>query len=122
MLAVLRQRNFALLWFGGLISMTGDWVLFIGLPIYIYQLSGSALATSLMFMAQIAPRILLGSLAGVFVDRWDRCVEWFWVVYLVAFSQAVIRQFGGPAEGALLPNLVGDDELLRANSLNTLSE
>ena len=108
MLAVLRQRNFALLWFGGLISMTGDWVLFIGLPIYIYQLSGSALATSLMFMAQIVPRILLGSLAGVFVDRWDRrqilvvtnlllalgllplmlvrSVEWLWLVYVIAFS------------------------------------
>ena len=110
--------------------MTGDWVLFIGLPIYIYQLSGSALATSFMFMAQIASRILLSSLAGVFVDRWGRrrilvvtnlllacgllpillvrSVEWLWLVYAVAFSQAVIRQFCGPAESALLPNLVAD--------------
>src|SRR5262249_36415795 len=51
-----------------------------------------------------------------------RSVEWLWLVYIVAFSQAVIRQFCGPAEGALLPNLVSEDQLLRANSLNTLNE
>ena len=27
MIATLRQRNFALLWFGGLIALVGDWVL-----------------------------------------------------------------------------------------------
>src|SRR6478609_7375566 len=31
MLAILRQRNFALLWLGGLVSFVGDWVLFIAL-------------------------------------------------------------------------------------------
>ena len=72
MLAILRQRNFALLWLGSLISFVGDWVLFIALPVYIYDLTGSALATGGMFIAQTAPRLLFGSIAGVFVDRWDR--------------------------------------------------
>jgi hypothetical protein len=35
MVAVLRQRNFALLWFGGLISMLGDWMLIVALPLYV---------------------------------------------------------------------------------------
>ncbi len=143
MFSLLRQRNFALLWLGGLISMMGDWMLFIGLPIYVYQLSGSALATSFMFIAQIVPRILLSSLAGVFVDRWDRRrtmivsnlllalgllplvwvqrADQLWLVYAVAFCQSVIRQFFGPAEDALLPRLVRDEELLRANVLNALN-
>src|SRR5262245_15580007 len=103
MIALLRQRNFALLWFGGLISMMGDWMLWIALPIYVYQLSGSALATSVALICRILPRLLLGSMAGVFVDRWDRrrtmvitnlllavgllplllvqSVEWLWLVY-----------------------------------------
>src|SRR5690349_13694535 len=72
MLATLRQRNFALLWFGGLISLAGDYMLYIALPLYIYNLTGSVLATSAMLIARLAPAIVFGSLAGVFVDRWDR--------------------------------------------------
>src|SRR5919198_1112108 len=72
MIATLRQRNFALLWFAGLISLAGDWMLIVALPIYVYQLTGSTLATSTMFIAGRLPTLLFGSVAGVFVDRWDR--------------------------------------------------
>ena len=132
MIAVLRRRNFALLWFGGLISMAGDWVLRIGLPLYIYQLTGSTLATGIMFMAGMLPSLLLGSVAGVFVDRWDRkrtmvianlllavsllplllvrSVEWVWIAYIAAFAQSCIAQFFDPAESAMLPLLVGEED------------
>jgi MFS family permease len=71
MLAVLRQRNFPLVWTAGLISLTGDWFLFIALPLVVYELSGSTIAGGMIF-ARIVPCLLLGSVAGVFVDRWDR--------------------------------------------------
>jgi len=143
MIAVLRHRNFALLWFGGLISMAGDWVLRIGLPLYIYQLTGSTLATGIMFMAGMLPSLLLGSVAGVFVDRWDRrrtmvianlllalsllplllvrSVEWVWIAYIAAFAQSCIAQFFDPAESAMLPLLVGEEDLPTANALNALN-
>jgi MFS family permease len=143
MITTLRQRNFALLWFAGLISMIGDWVLFIALPIYTYNLTKSSLATGIMFMAGTLPRVLLGSVAGVFVDRWDRkwtmviadlaravllllllmvrSSESIWIIYLVAFLQATISQFFGPAENALLPQLVDESHLVAANSLNSLN-
>jgi MFS family permease len=143
MLAVLRHRNFALLWFGGLISMAGDWVLRIGLPLYIYQLTGSTLATGIMFMAAMLPSLLLGSVAGVFVDRWDRkrtmvianvllalsllplllvrSAEWVWIAYIAAFAQSCIAQFFDPAESAMLPLLVGKEHLPTANALNSLN-
>ncbi|HEY3474873.1 MAG TPA: MFS transporter [Anaerolineales bacterium] len=143
MIEVVRQRNFALLWFAGLISMLGDWMLFIALPIYTYELTQSSLATGMMFMTGTLPRLLLGSVAGVFVDRWDRrqtmivadlsravllllllfvrSPESIWMIYIVAFLQAVISQFFGPAENALLPQLVDRSHLVAANSLNALN-
>ncbi len=143
MLGVLRQRNFGLLWLAGFISMVGDWVLFVALPIYVYQLTGSALATSGMLIALIVPRLLLGSVAGVFVDRWDRkrtmvvanvlmalsllpllvvrSADWVWLVYVVASAQSVVGQFFAPAENALLPRLVDEQDLIQANSLNALN-
>ncbi len=143
MLAILRQRNFALLWLGGLISFVGDWVLFIALPVYVYDLTGSALATGGMFIAQTAPRLLLGSIAGVFVDRWDRrqtmivanvlsaaalllllpvrSIADLWLVYLAAFLQASIALFFQPAESALVPTLVGEEHLIHANALTALN-
>ena len=53
MLAVLRQRNFSLLWFGGVFSVVGDFFLFIALPFFVYERTGSALATGAMFAAEI---------------------------------------------------------------------
>ena len=142
MLAVLRQRNFALLWAGGLISMLGDWLLFIALPFYIYNLTGSTLATGAMFVAETLPILLFGSVGGVFADRWDRkktmivadllraallllllvvrSPEWLWVIYLVVFVQSSVGQFFNPAKGALIPQLVDEPLLMPANSLNSL--
>jgi MFS family permease len=143
MIATLRHRNFALLWFGGLISMTGDMVLYIALPYHVYHLTGSALSTGLIFITGTLPGVLFGSAAGVFVDRWNRkrtmivasilqglCLlflflarsaDWLWVVYLVSFVESIITQFFSPAEKALLPNLVSEKHLMSANSLNALN-
>jgi MFS family permease len=142
-ISMLRQRNFALLWWGGLISMIGDWMLRIALPAFVFQMTGSTLATGAMFIAGQLPQLLLGSVAGVFVDRWDRkrtmvianllmmvgvlplglvqSAEWLWVVYVVSFWQSCIGQFFGPAENALLPTLVAEEKLVTANSLNALN-
>ncbi|MBI5876161.1 MAG: MFS transporter [Chloroflexi bacterium] len=144
MLAVLRQRNFGLLWFGQAISMIGDWVLFIALPFHIYQVTGSALATGGMFMATTLPGILLGSVAGVFADRWDRkrlmivsdiaravmllvlmlaqTADTIWIIYIVAFLQSTVSQFFFPAKSAVIPLLVGERDLVQANALNSVSD
>jgi MFS family permease len=144
MLVVLRQRNFALLWFGQLISLTGDYVLIVALPFYTYQLTGSVLATGVMFLVQALPGLFLGSLAGVFVDRWDR--RWtmiasdllragvllflllvrsrdlVWIIYAVAFTEQLISLFFIPAKGAIIPSLVEEQHLMAANSLNSTSD
>ncbi len=72
MRAVLWQRSFALLLVAGLISSFGDLVVGIALPFYVYDLTHSVLATGAMFIASTLPGLIVGSVAGVFVDRWDR--------------------------------------------------
>src|ERR671914_158190 len=72
MLSVLRGRDFALLWTGGLVSVLGDWVLNAALPFFVYEETGSTVATAGMIVARLAPAVALGTVAGVFVDRWDR--------------------------------------------------
>lgn len=143
MFAVLRQRNFALLWCGGVVSLLGDWVLFVALPVYVYNLTGSALATGAMFIAQTAPPVMLGSVAGVFADRWNhkrtmviadlsraallvlllaiRSAELVWIVYPVVIAVSIFDQFFDPSKNALLPRLVDGPHLMAANSLNSMS-
>ncbi len=144
MLKLLRQRNFSLLWFGQFISVIGDWVLFIALPFYTYSLTGSVLATGAMFIVSTLPRLVLGSLAGVFVDRWDRkrtmivadllrvlivlmlvlvrSRDWLWLIYASSFLESIVSQFFNPAKSAVIPLMVGQKDLLAANSLNGLSD
>lgn len=144
MLRILRQRNFGLLWLAGLISLIGDWVLVVGLPIEIYRRTGSTLATAGMLLAGLLPALLLGSIAGVFVDRWDRrrlmiavnvllaavllpllAIDTLgiWVAYAVLLAASCLEQLFEPAEAALLPNLLetGAEDLVTANALNGMN-
>ena len=131
MLATLRQRDFSLLWFAGLISISGNWMLSIALPVAVYKLTGSTLAVGGMLLTSTLPGILFGSLAGVFVDRWERrrtlvivnvllalsilplmlvrSVDSLWIVYLVSFVESTLSQFFTPAENAMLPLLSDRD-------------
>jgi MFS family permease len=143
MLAVLRQRNFALLWSGGLVSDLGSGMLYVALPFYVFLHTGSTLATGGMVVAEIVPSLLLGSVTGVLVDRWDRrrtmivCdllralltllllvappADNLWLLYVVAAGESVISLFFEQAEAALLPSVVDGDKLVEANALSSLS-
>jgi MFS family permease len=137
--ALLRRRDFALLWAGGLVSETGDWFLLVGLPVWVLQVTGSSLVTATVFLVGLLPSLVVGPLAGVLVDRWDRrrtlvavslaeaafllpllTVDGrgdLWVVYLVMAVEASLGQLNDPARNALVPALVGRDDLVGANAL-----
>jgi Na+/melibiose symporter-like transporter len=134
------HRDFRLLLGAGLVSMTGDWILEIGLAYYIYAITGSTLASATMLLASFVPQIVFSSVAGVFVDRWDRkrtmiganlllCVglaplllvhdaDQVWIVYVVLMWEGIVQVFFSPAEAALVPHVVPDDRLVTANALN----
>jgi Na+/melibiose symporter-like transporter len=135
-----RHRDLRLLLGAGLVSMCGDWLLSVGLTYSVYAVTGSTLASAMTMLAAFLPQVLVGTVAGVFVDRWDRrrtmvvtnlllaaglaplvladTTAHIWVVYLVLVGQSVVEVFFAPAQQALLPRLVPDDGLVTANALN----
>ena len=138
MLAV--RRDLRLVLCAATISLTGDWVLVIGLIYRVYAVTGSTVASALTMASSFAPQVLLGAVAGVFADRWDRKRTMIvanlllaagllplllvrgagqvWIVFAVMFAEGSIKQFFSPAQQALVPRLVPDEELLAANALN----
>ena len=143
MIGVLRRPDFALLWCGGLVSVAGDSMLLAVLPYVVYASTGSTLATAGMTVAELVPGIVLGSVAGVLADRWDRRrllvatnllqalavaaallvrePGLLAVVYVVAVLQSSLSAFALPAETSLLPGLVPEEDLVAANALNALN-
>ena len=69
---ILINRNFALLATGQAISNMGDFLYSTTLLVWVFVLTHSAAAVSGVWIAQYAPIFLLGPIAGVFVDRWNR--------------------------------------------------
>ena len=134
------RRDLRLVLSAGIISLTGDWVLTIGLIYRVYAVTGSTVASALMMASSFAPQVLLSAVAGVFADRWDRKRTMIvadlllaagllplllvrgagqvWIVFVVMFAEGALKQFFSPAEQAMVPRLVPDEELLAANALN----
>ncbi len=134
----LRQRDFALVFSGSLVSDTGDWLLMIALPLYVFAATGSALGASTVFIAELLPVLVFGPVLGVLVDHYDHrrtmialtlaqglallpllltSPDRLWIVYLVASVQAGLAAGLQPARQALLPRLVPSRQLGSANSL-----
>ncbi len=142
--AALRNADFRSLWLAGLVSDAGDWMLFIALPIVVYGLTGSAVGTSIAFLAELGPGIVLAPVAGRLADRLERrrlmltvtilqavslLPLWFVhgrsglaLVYLVIVVQAALSALFDPAKNALLPSLLARSELVSANSLVGLNQ
>jgi MFS family permease len=74
---VLINRNFRRLWFGQAVSLVGDQVFDTTLLLWIgtVLLAGNSyapMASSAILVLTAAVVVLLGPIAGVFVDRWDK--------------------------------------------------
>lgn len=141
---VLTNRNFALLLAGQIISWLGDAAYFIALLWLVQELTGSRAMMGLVAACRTLPS-LLGIVAGALIDRWDRrrvmivadivraaliaIVPLLWVTgHLQPWQLPVIAALLGtaaiffvPARQALVPTIVGKDDLAPANSLMQLA-
>lgn len=138
---IIRNRNFSLLWVGQIISQFGDRLNQMALLALTYRFApGSTTQVATLMAFTIIPVFLIGPVAGVYVDRWDRrrtmvvcdllrgllilSIPFYFMrfsslvpIYATIFVVFSIARFYVPAKMAIIPDLVKTDDLLLANSL-----
>ena len=138
---VLKNRNFLLLWLTQLISLTILNAANFGIIVLVNDVTHSVVMVGVAIIAFTFPALPFGAIAGVIVDRLHkRLVLWISNVlraitmllmvfsllsnrtdllplYVLTFMTSLIGQFFIPAEGASIPLLVGERELVPALSL-----
>ncbi len=66
------NRPFVALWIAQAISLIGDRLHQVALAILVLGLTGNVALVGLVFIAGTLPRLVVGPVAGVYVDRYDR--------------------------------------------------
>ena len=71
-LRALRHRNFRLYFCGQSVSLVGTWMTRLATSLLVYRLTGSSFLLGVVSFAGQIPTFLLGPVAGVWIDRWER--------------------------------------------------
>ncbi|MGH2821009.1 MAG: MFS transporter [Actinomycetota bacterium] len=138
----LRVRDFALLWTGMTTSMLGDGVYLVAIAWQVFDLVNSPAALSIVLVAWNVPQVLLLLVGGVASDRFDRRAVMiaadvvravaigilallaltnsleFWHMIVLVGLYGVGEAFFMPAFGAIVPDVVPQELLVQANSLD----
>lgn len=138
------NRNFKLVWTGKLISQFGDELYAIALAWWVLQKTGSTVSMGLFMFASAVPGIIMGLFTGAVSDRWNRKhimvlsdavrgilvltisilaysdLLVIWQVYASGICLSIAGAFFNPSSQAILPDIVGKENLTKANSLSQL--
>jgi MFS family permease len=139
--AALRHRDFRLLWFGQIISVTGSQMQFVAINWHVYLLSKSALALGLVGLFRGVPIIICSLMGGVVADAVNRKrlmmitqsvmlataaslavatifgLKSVWPIYLLSAIASAATAFDVPARQSLMPSLVPAEDFPNAVSL-----
>ncbi|MGQ0831798.1 MAG: MFS transporter [Microthrixaceae bacterium] len=141
--AALRHDTFRRVFIGAFLSNIGSWMQNVVLGALAYDLTKSPSFVGVLLFAQLGPLLLFSLVGGLLADAFDRrrllvavsllqgvlslCLAWVarvedpsraalvGIVFLIGMGQAVF----GPTYSALLPALVGRQDLPGAISLNS---
>ncbi len=86
-----KNKSFALLFFGSLVSEIGNVLYGFAIALYILSVTGSAGSMAVFMAVSTAVRVLSSPLAGVLVDKLDRIK----IVYMTDFIRAGLFLTGG---------------------------
>jgi predicted MFS family arabinose efflux permease len=134
-----RNRDFRSLFFASVISLGGDWFLWVAINSLIYEATHKALYVGFAILAQEFAFFLASPIGGVLADRLDRrklmivcdfaraviCVAFLlvgrdtiWLAYVLLPLLASFAAPFDPAFSAATPNVVDREDLPAANALN----
>ena len=141
-LGALRYRNFRLYWFAGIGQAAALGMQFLILGWLVLELTNSAAQLGLVIAIYGTPNLAMLMFGGIFADRIDRRWMLFysqtivavlifgaatltlyqlisiWHIYAISFTLGIIQGLNMPARMAIVPDLVGKDDILNATSLN----
>jgi len=143
---LLKNKDFFLLIWGKFVSMIGNNFQSFALSLYVLKTTGSGTKFASVMAVSLIPQILLGPIAGVFVDRYDRkkiivaldmisgltvAVMGFIYffnksltlnfIYIFVIILAVISVIFNPAVGSVIPSIMKEEELIDANGINSFA-
>jgi len=134
-------RDFLLIWAGQLISAVGSRLSSFALGIWVLRTTGSTTDFAMTFVAMTIPALLVSTISGVLVDRWDRRRTMIacdllsaatmlmiaglgasghlttWHIYLAVGAASLFDSFRAPAFAASIPLLAPKDQLPRINGM-----
>jgi len=135
---VINNKNFRYLWTSQIFSQLSINIMNFVFLIKLFEVTGSAISTSLLWIAYSLPAILIGPFASAIVDLTDKRKMLFitnflqaltiflyaispkaniFILYQVVFIYSLLNQFYVPAEAASLPSLLPKKKLTQGNSL-----
>ena len=147
--AVLRHRNFRLIWIGLLLSFTGSFMQNAALLWNVSLLvpaDRKGLALGIVGLVRVVPIVIFSMISGVVADASDRRklmlltqsgsavvalgLAWLafsgntsvWPVYALAALSSAVGAFDLPARQSLVPNLVPRQDLPNAISVNAIMQ
>lgn len=139
-------RNFLVLWFGQSVSALGSTMTGFAITIWAYEKTGSALVLSISGLLIMVPKMIVGVLAGPFVDRANKkavmiCTDIgaglctlilflllrfealeIWHIYCLNVISSVLGSFQAPAGSVAFSAVVPKEHYVRANGMQSFSE
>lgn len=139
--SIIKNRGFLNLWINQILVQLSYNCLNFGLLVWVYHLTQSSLAVSLMLFSVYLPSVIFGLFAGVLVDITDRkkiimvinillavCFlsllifkGSFFAILVIVFIVNSLVQFYVPAESSAIPLICSRRQLLTANSLFSIT-
>lgn len=133
-----RNPDFRRLFVASVISLGGDWFLFVALGGLVFDVTGTATSVGLLIVSQVLPIFFATPWAGWLADRLDRrrlmivcdlaravtCLAFLavgpdslWLAYVLIAILSLFAAAFDPAFSAATPNAVDPEDLATANAL-----